>query len=237
MKISFIKDTPSTMDGTPTPQILGLLEHLSVEPWRCVAEFVDNALDDFRTNGQQDGNIEISCQNGCLIISDNGSGMSFPTLEKAIKAGYSSKPKHDELGLFGVGFNIACARLGRKATVWTKQGSDEYWLQVEVNVNELVKKDSFIIQPAFVNLDIEQKHGTIVSVVLRRPHLANFERTKYIQEIAEHLGRVYSYLLRENVPGLPDKVAGNPRNVTINVDSISVKPWMPCVWDEKRTVT
>jgi hypothetical protein len=35
------------MDVTPTPRLLAVLEALDVEPWRCVAEFVDNALDDF----------------------------------------------------------------------------------------------------------------------------------------------------------------------------------------------
>lgn len=236
MKVNIVQPTTSTMDATPTPRILALFENLAVEPWRSVAELVDNSLDDFRNNSQSDGKVEVFCSDGNLVVSDNGSGMTYESLENAIKAGYSSKKKNDELGLFGVGFNIACARLGRKATVWTKSMEDKHWLQVEINIDELIKQGSFKIQPLYVDLDLKQKHGTIVAVSLSRTHLANFERKKYMESISKKLGRAYSYILRAQVPGLSGDVSGNPRNVVISVGELNVKPWIPCIWDEKRYV-
>ena len=51
MKIKIVSKNKSTeLDITPTPRILQVLENLAVEPWRCLAEFIDNSLDDFRKN-------------------------------------------------------------------------------------------------------------------------------------------------------------------------------------------
>ena len=238
MKINKIEETSTIMDATPSPRIYGLFGNLSIEPWRCVAELVDNALDDFKANSHPKGIVNVYCKDGSLYIADNGSGMSHDALENAIKAGYSSKKKHNELGLFGVGFNIACARLGRQATVWTKRDSDKYWLQVEINVNKLIKKNTFKIQPYLVEVkDFAEQNGTIVAVKLARNHLANFERPAFMEVLSKNLGKTYSYLLRKNVPGLSGDVAGNPRPITIYVESKPVVPMLPCIWDENRQTT
>jgi hypothetical protein len=47
--------------------------------------------------------------------------MTFVQLQDALKAGYSDKSKADELGLFGIGFNVASARLGRRVEVLTRK--------------------------------------------------------------------------------------------------------------------
>jgi hypothetical protein len=238
VKITKIRETSTKMDATPSPRIYGLFENLSMEPWRCVAELVDNAFDDFRANSHPNGIVYVYCKDGFLYIRDNGSGMSHDVLENAIKAGYSSKEKHNELGLFGVGFNIACARLGRQATVWTKRKTDKLWLQVVIDVNNLIKNNTFKIQPSFVELeDIEEKNGTIVAVKLARHHLSNFERPAYMDVLSKELGRTYSYLLRKSVPGLSGNVAGNPRPITINVGGKTVGPMLPCIWNENRQTT
>ena len=49
MEIKLIpKNSVTELDITPTPRILQVLENLAVEPWRCLAEFIDNSLDDFK---------------------------------------------------------------------------------------------------------------------------------------------------------------------------------------------
>jgi hypothetical protein len=47
-----------------------------------------------------------------LKITDNGIGMTAEVLERAVRAGWSGNNPIDDLGLFGMGFNIATARLG-----------------------------------------------------------------------------------------------------------------------------
>ena len=117
-------EPPREMDLTPTPQLLAVLDHVAIETWQCVAEIIDNSLDNLADHKIAKGKVHIVYSNGVLEISDNGSGMKFDELENALKAGYSSKKKTTDLGLFGIGFNIACARLGRKTTVLTKVKSE-----------------------------------------------------------------------------------------------------------------
>jgi hypothetical protein len=226
----------ASLDITPTPHILQLLENLSVEPWRCVAELIDNSLDDFRRSSKEGGLVNIYYKNNCLIIEDNGSGMSHEELEKALRAGYSSKSKAGNLGLFGVGFNVASARLGRKATVFTKREQDAYWSRIIVDINQLVKNNSFSIKPMSVEIERPFDSGTMIIIELSKEHDANFSRPKYLKSIAEDLGRAYSFMLRHSVPGLTGDISGAPRSVVISVGDETVKPWVPCIWSEQRSV-
>ena len=54
-----------------------------------------------------------------LTVKDNGPGMSLDQLENAVKAGWTGNNPLSNLGLFGMGFNIATARLGLVTEVWT----------------------------------------------------------------------------------------------------------------------
>ena len=80
MKVKTLENTKETMDITPTPKILGLLENLAVEPWRCVAELTDNALDDFNKNNNEHGKVRVECVNKQLIISDPKIMMGKPVV-------------------------------------------------------------------------------------------------------------------------------------------------------------
>lgn len=225
------------IDITPMPQILQLLENLSVEPWRCVAELIDNSLDDFRRTKNPAGIVKVYYDDsGVLVVEDNGSGMSPADLESALKAGHSSKAKSGELGLFGVGFNVACARLGRRATIQTKQVNASHWTQAVVDVNDLIRRKSFAIKTAMVDRDGGGASGTRVIIELQKEHRANFSRARFMQGIADELGQAYSFILRAGVPGLTGEVAGAPRPVTIMVGDQSVKPRLPCIWSEDRSV-
>ena len=236
VKSTIIRPTGLTMDVTPTPAILGLMENLQIEPWRCVAELVDNSLDDFQSNHSAQGVVDVDVLDKSLTVTDNGGGMSFDQLRDALRAGYSSKTKNSELGLFGIGFNLATAKLGRKATVITKKSNDKTWLQVEIDLNKLTKQNDFRLQPQQVSIDGGPDHGTIVSVDLSREHLKQFERNSYLNQIRNSLGRTYSYILRNSVQGLTGLASGNPRSVIVNVAGSAVEPFLPCIWDENRTV-
>ena len=73
--------------------------------------------------------------------------MSVSQLENALRAGYSDKSKIDELGLFGIGFNVACANLGKKANVITKRASDKNWTSVTIDIIELHEPEDIV--PAY----------------------------------------------------------------------------------------
>jgi C4-dicarboxylate-specific signal transduction histidine kinase len=116
-------------DLTPDPRVLVMLGEINLDPWRCVAELVDNCLDNFLSEDRAgepllDPTVWVTTPTtndpaGRVTVRDNGSGMQVSVLEKAVRAGWSGNDPVGSLGLFGMGFNIATARLGSRTTVWT----------------------------------------------------------------------------------------------------------------------
>src|SRR5690348_10033303 len=120
------------MDITPSPRILRMLGEIEFDEWQCIAELADNAFDDFSEiieGGQSwPGGYKVSVTlpglgaslaGAEVAVKDTGRGMTRTTLEQAVKAGWSSNDRFDKLGLFGMGFNVSTARLGRRTRVLT----------------------------------------------------------------------------------------------------------------------
>ena len=130
-------------DLQPDPRILPMLGEINLAQWRCTAELVDNAVDGFLHvlgSGARIADPEVAINlpttdqaNSRVTISDNGPGMTPEVLERAVRAGWSGNNPIDSLGMFGMGFNIATARLGTLTKVWTSvAGSDiEHGLQID----------------------------------------------------------------------------------------------------------
>ena len=66
-----------------------------------------------------------------------------PSVERAVRAGYSGNNSVDKLGLFGMGFNVATARLGNRTEVWTTRPDDEHWWGVRIDFDEMEKSETF----------------------------------------------------------------------------------------------
>jgi sensor histidine kinase regulating citrate/malate metabolism len=126
---------PASLNIRPSPRILRVLGDIEFEPWQCIAELIDNAFDDFlevHRKGQHwpDGfkvSVSLPSQasaDATIVIEDTGRGMSLDVLNNAVRAGWSSNDRFSKLGLFGMGFNIATARLGRVARVLTTRAED-----------------------------------------------------------------------------------------------------------------
>ena len=122
----------STLNISPDPNILIVLASTPLKPIDALCELIDNALDSFVAARRAGFPIEsrwvritipkpsqIENGEGVVRVVDNGIGLDKEGLEGALKAGFSTKNKYDQLGLFGVGFNIATAKLGQKTTVTT----------------------------------------------------------------------------------------------------------------------
>ncbi len=172
-------------------------------------------------------------------VSDEGRGMSRETLERSLRAGFTSKAGFETLGLFGMGFNIATARLGNKTEVRTTQPGDQYWLAAEINLLEMQRRGSFYIPVRRVPKNDLAEHGTQVLVRdLNSEMLDTLRRPATISAIRKQLGRVYSYLLRSAtpIPGLPDSVMGG-RGISLYLNGKRVEPWIPCVWSQSRIVS
>jgi hypothetical protein len=67
--------------------------------------------------------------------------MTLARLTAALRAGWSGNDRFGKLGLYGVGFNIATARLGHVAVVKTVRADDPAWTVVTLDLRELAKTD------------------------------------------------------------------------------------------------
>ena len=79
-------------------------------------------------------------------------------MERAARADWTSHDPINSLGLFGMGFNIATARLGSRTTIWTTQSGTSVWFGLEIDFNQLMKQQEFIsagipqIKPTFLDI-------------------------------------------------------------------------------------
>jgi len=220
-----------SIDVTPHPRLLAVLGDIEFAPWQCLAELVDNAFDDFLTAPPDDVTPTVAItlpgrtsdhRDAQVWINDNGRGMSREHLNNALSAGWSSNARYGKLGLFGMGFNIATARLGNTTTIRTTRAGDPEWITVTIDLREMASQDNFIVPVIREPKDDPAEHGThiIVSDLKQEQHdLLSRQQNK----IRDLLGDVYSYLLRE-------------RQFSLLVDGKAVQPLMPCIWRSDRFV-
>src|SRR5215472_13760185 len=100
----------SEFDLQPDPRILPMLGEITLPQWRCIAEFIDNSVDGFlsaKRSGHDIGIPEVHVSlptsdsaTGRVTVTDNGPGMDPSTLEKAVRAGWTSNDPIHNLGMF-----------------------------------------------------------------------------------------------------------------------------------------
>ena len=227
-------------DLTPSPRVLRMLGQVDFKPWQCLAELADNAVDAFLTGREQGGtgvmfpqvNIEISSNTeiladaGTIRIADNAPGMDGELLERAVRAGYSGNNSVDKLGLFGMGFNVATARLGNRTEVWTTRADDDHWWGVRIDFDEMEKSDTFRV-PALTKEKAPSeryRHGTEIVITKLDKERARYLRSAGgLRVTRNQLSRVYNKIMRDI--GLKVIVAGQ-----------ELRAREFCIWDGKRSV-
>lgn len=208
---------PDKLNLTPSPRVLRMLGQIDFKPWQCIAELVDNAVDAFlgakadsvpaknlpmfpQVNVELSSAGEIRSGHGELRVKDNGPGMSPEFLESAVKAGYSSNDSVDKLGLFGMGFNVATARLGGRTEVWTTRVEDDHWWGVRIDFDEMERSNSYHV-PALRRTkspDEKDSHGTEVVVSkLERERALYLRSGGGLKSTRDKLSRVYNKIMRE----------------------------------------
>lgn len=221
------------MDITPSPRILRMLGEIEFDEWQCIAELVDNAFDDFteiiRTGQSWPGGFKVSVTlpgvganltGAEVVVRDTGRGMTRDRLEQAVRAGWSSNDRFDKLGLFGMGFNVSTARLGRRTRVLTTRAGDPEWIGVEIDLDTLGAdfQATDITEPK----DDPSEHGTRIQITnLTR------DRAEWLRRNAENLrstlGRVYGWLL-------------DTQPYELWVQGVKVTPRRACRWGDDRYV-
>ena len=225
-------------DLQPDPRILPMLGEINLTQWRCLAELVDNSIDGFLSAIRQNIHIpspEIhiaipttDVTSAKVSIRDNGPGMSPETLETAVRAGWSGNSPIDSLGMFGMGFNIATARLGTITTVWTTRREDTEWHGLKIDFDILQQQRHFRTPHQRREKIDPHEYGTEITIERLKP-----EQRKWLSKaanrsrISRELSKTYSAMLREN---------GVPVSFALSVNGNQVRGRLPCTWSEERVV-
>ena len=238
------------LDLAPSPRLLELLGEIPFKAWQCCAELIDNSFDEFLRDMDRDPadppSVHVTLPKPAtpdddtfVCVADNGRGMTKSKLEQALRAGCSENSRYGSLGLFGMGFNIATARLGYLTEVRTTRAGDAVWCVAEIDSREMEKRGHFRVPLRYERKDDPSAHGTEVTVRRLRPEMRDtLKRANTASSVRDQLGNVYSYLLRSGspVPEMPDAALAG-RGFALYVNGTKVQPRLPCVWSAERTVT
>jgi hypothetical protein len=230
--------TGPNFDLTPDPRVLQMLGEIELQQWRCLAELVDNSVDGF-LNAERSGNpidnpeVLISVPRADtpaarITVRDNGPGMSGDTLEKAVKAGWTGNSPLINLGLFGMGFNIATARLGLVTEVWTSRAGDPVEVGVRIDFEDLRSKRSFSVPRVTRPKMDPAAHGTeIVITKLKPDQRLWFTRGANTSTVRRHMAKAYSALLSPE---------SGPAKFRLELNGTRIQARRHCIWSPERLV-
>jgi hypothetical protein len=213
---------------TPDPRILRMLGQIELKGWQCIAELVDNSIDAMiKSGGNNENEIAVYIptrseinKNQPLTVRDNGKGMEPSELETALRAGYTSRFTQDTLGLFGMGFNIATARLGDVVEVWTSTSNMKEDIGIRIDLLEMQRTGSFN-RELMTRTKSLLPSGTSIEI---SGYNARAEKLLNKRNIISELNRTYSQTLIDKY------------KITIKINNNPVVPFKFCTWDETRYV-
>lgn len=229
--------TGTQFNLTPEPRILPMLGEINLDQWRCLAELIDNSVDGFlwaKRAGTLIYQPEVSVSvptsdrsDAKVIIRDNGPGMDAKRLERAVSAGWTSNDPVHNLGLYGMGFNIATARLGTTTSVWTTRKEDSEWYGLKIDFDELIRNKSFTT-PRLTRPKIEREtQGTEIVIERLKPEQIRwFASTTNRTKVGKQLSRSYSAMLRPN---------GDPISFRLLLNGNAVVGMNHCVWGSEES--
>ncbi len=185
----------ATVNIQPPNDIFATFGRLNYKPWYALAEFVDNATQNFFTHAQRladadgeallDIDITYDSFDKVLRISDNAHGMDLEELTRAMKI---SAPPPDKSGRseFGMGMKTAACWFGSRWTVSTTQLGVGSTYTIVFDVDELARTGA-------ASLDVEEspaeasEHGTTLTIEgLRKPIVG-----RQIEKIRKTLTSMY----------------------------------------------
>ena len=224
-------ETAPSIDLRPHPRVLSVLGDIEFAPWQCISELVDNSFDEFLRHPSPHERPRVSITlpgrtsrpaDAEVWITDNGPGLTLDKLQNALRAGWTSNDRHGHLGLFGMGFNIATARMGNVTVVRTARPQDPHWTVVTLDLPAMQRAGHFDVPVRTEPKSHPDEHGTEIVVKDLKPALHD-QLSRSSKKLRDTLGDVYSYLLTQ-------------QDFELTVDSLAVRPRRPCVWAPERFV-
>ena len=212
-------------DLQPDPRILPMLGEINLAQWRCMAELLDNSVDGFLSDireerGTLDPCVEIHVPTADVpaarvSVRDNGPGMVAGTLEKAVRAGWTGNSPIGNLGMFGMGFNIATARLGAVTSVWTTTQGQSEWHGLKIDFDQLRTQRHFKT-PHLRRAKVDPAdHGTEVIIENLKPEQRSWlTKPANLSQVRQRLSEAYSAMLRADGVPMSFKLRVNGRRIS-----------------------
>jgi hypothetical protein len=171
---------------------------------------------------------ELRAGTGVISVKDNASGMPVESLENAVKAGYSGNDPVEKMGLFGMGFNISTARMGRRTEVWTTRADDPEWTGLVIDFDELERNQTFhapLMTRKKTSQEIEEGvHGTEIRISrLEADRVRPLIWGAGKRNTRARLGKVYGRVMTR-------------LGIEIYYDSNLITAWRHCAWGAQRFV-
>lgn len=226
-------NSPEVVDITPSPRILRVLGEIPFSIWQCFAELMDNSIDallKLPDSADKHKSVYVSWSSKSvpdrektIEVIDNANGMTLEQMQNAARAGYSNNNPIGNLGLFGMGFNIATARLGGKTTIWSTTEQSDRWYGIEIDFDELAKGNNFQAPVLYEAKSVtDSASGTKIVISNLKSGTAS---SLYQQEteIRRTLENVYAPLLSES-------------NIDLYIQNKVLHPKRPCIWSSDRYV-
>lgn len=239
---------PATLDLTPSPRILQVIAETDLQVHQCLAELVDNCFDELqkaRESGHQaESRVDIRIpshrdadRSSEIVVADTGRGMSPGQMEHALRAGSTNNSQFGTLGLFGMGFNVATARLGTITEVRSGRAGDTTWNVATIDIGEMQRSGSYRV-PLAQEEKAPTEHGTRITVKsLRDDTIVALQSTQESKKIRTNLGKIYTYMLRDpNRTEFSGSDVVGGLGLSMYLNGTEVKPRLPCIWDPSRSV-
>ena len=241
--------TTQTLDLTPSPRILQVIAETDLQVYQCLAELIDNCFDELHKareagfGGESRVDIRLPSARDAdrqseIVVADTGRGMSPEQMEHALRAGSTNNAQFGTLGLFGMGFNVATARLGTVTEVRSGRVGDSQWNIATIDIGEMQRTGSYRV-PLTQAPKSAQEHGTVITLRrLRDDTVAALQTTNEAKKVRRELGKLYTYMLRDPQRSAfsgSDLVGG--MGLSLYLNGTDVKPRLPCIYDPSRSVS
>jgi hypothetical protein len=226
---------------TPNPRILATIAQNPMKPIDALSELLDNSLDGFAAASDSGHPIlnptvtinipsinEINSGIGVLRVSDNGTGLSREQAINAVTAGFSGQDNPiDRLGLFGMGFNISTAKLGRQTKFITHQRSEQLAHSILIDIPEMMERRNFDAPIEELGY-IDDAAGTVIEI------------SKWWQRGSQNDGFIQS-LAKQSKPKLREQIGRRYSNLIekgykIIINGEACLAYRHCAWTDKRYV-
>ena len=128
----------------PSPRLMETIGATNQSPQEAIGELVANCFD--ARCKEEKLNISIDLRNDCIIVIDNGVGMTSAVLEKAVCIAEDMSlhiERGDEAkGHFGMGFKTSCSTLGYYYEIYTRPVGENVEYHTAFDIKEYSTRPS-----------------------------------------------------------------------------------------------